>query len=616
MDAKKIIIDRLDSALRHRGVKLKRAALLETAAQAFGHHSSNEFGAATKRGDYDATAIAAMEADAETVAQPRTGPDGREGRRGGIVADIPIAISALEDGDLVYMTSGACEVARVTPEQLDALRLPYGSFDGDFYPLTDEEAGYVSDDLMPSSDGAVAALLGYSVLYLDRKHLAPTIEFDHEGSGQEGDLPSQAQALADATLYAHSLMRAVKALRGDVLVDPRGDGLGRVEVTVLIPIESAMAIGSPDIWRACLAELLSARTDRFRIGDGVAAAPSRTNLCVEVEMPRTDRYAAYDGSGRLLAEGSDLEEVKTSCNDDDGRYDLESHVVDRTDKTVMQAKYCWRPESLVDVEFEKGSSPDMAARILIQRQTIETLRNNLESEIRMGPDWRSWEKDLKKASHKRQEPIDDETLYRFRHAVADNHSKSSSGERSTVEYREARFVSKHLGGLLARLDRAEEAMRIAGIAPAEISRKSRKDAEERLAAIEAVRPSRSKETGLWRVLATQDGSVFDEIVEGVDEHDAGQKARELCGAAFRMDVDAFRDPEEDGEPGYIDEMDFDCECDSFHIEAVDMPDAVGIISDAMSLLSSSSFQHGMPLDHPARLKLFAARDLLVPKKTV
>jgi hypothetical protein len=43
---------------------------------------------------------------------------------------------------------------------------------------------------------------------------------------------------------------------------------------------------------------------------------------------------------------------------------------------------------------------------------------------------------------------------------------------------------------------------------------------------------------------------------------------------------------------------------------------VGIISDAMSLLSSSSFQHGMPLDHPARLKLFAARDLLVPKKTV
>lgn len=71
------------------------------------------------------------------------------------------------------------------------------------------------------------------------------------------------------------------------------------------------------------------------------------------------------------------------------------------------------------------------------------------------PDWCTWESDLKKAATKDAEPIGDEELDRFRHALADVHCKSSSAERHEVEYRLQRFGAKLWRKILARLDAVE-----------------------------------------------------------------------------------------------------------------------------------------------------------------
>jgi hypothetical protein len=71
------------------------------------------------------------------------------------------------------------------------------------------------------------------------------------------------------------------------------------------------------------------------------------------------------------------------------------------------------------------------------------------------PDWTRWESDLKRAAVKDAEPISDEELDRFRHALADVHCKSSSRERDEVEYRLQRFGAKMWRKILARLDAAE-----------------------------------------------------------------------------------------------------------------------------------------------------------------
>jgi hypothetical protein len=51
--SQKILVDRLAHALKSRGVDLKRSAVLEIAAQAFGHADSNHLAAAAKAGDLD-----------------------------------------------------------------------------------------------------------------------------------------------------------------------------------------------------------------------------------------------------------------------------------------------------------------------------------------------------------------------------------------------------------------------------------------------------------------------------------------------------------------------------------------------------------------------------------
>ena len=320
------------------------------------------------------------------------------------------------------------------------------------------------------------------------------------------------------------------------------------------------------------------------------------------------RYMAYGTEDMVvLIETDDLEAARKACEDEDGRADLETYVVDRHERTISRARWCWRSEPLPAV----AAPADAAAELFIARserdEAIERHQQTLRCDV---PDWRQWEADLKKASHKRQDPISDEILHQFRHAVADVHCKSTSSEKWEVTYRQERYVKKHLGGLLARLDRAEEALREAGLAPKEIARKSREDAAETLAAIEAVtarHPDRDM-PGLYEVDATRDGEVCREIFRVEDGQDPEDAGRAIAAKAFRLELEDFRfDGELDG---------FDSECDTFSVSPVAYPEVAAIIGDALMDLSSTSFQHGMPHDHPARIKLLAVVERLRPRPTV
>jgi len=82
-------------------------------------------------------------------------------------------------------------------------------------------------------------------------------------------------------------------------------------------------------------------------------------------------------------------------------------------------------------------------------------KRSYEQEVRFGPDWRSWTRDLKKASTRGARPLSDMDLHKIRHAVADNHSKSSESERSQTRWRVGTMMERHARALLLRLDIAE-----------------------------------------------------------------------------------------------------------------------------------------------------------------
>lgn len=335
------------------------------------------------------------------------------------------------------------------------------------------------------------------------------------------------------------------------------------------------------------------------------------------------RHVARNGEGETIAETNDLEEARGACRTEEDRTDLDAYVVDRTDRTISRARCCWRPEPLPAID----ACADVAAELFMARLERDEAVASHDTTLRISvPDWRAWEKDLKKASRKGQEPISDELLHQFRHAVADVHCKSSSSEKSEVVYRQARYVEKHLGGLIARLDRAEEALRDAGLAPKEIARKTKDDAAETLAAIEAVTSRRKDKSmpGLYEVDATRDGDKCREIFMVRDGEDPEDVGRRIAAKEFRIDLEDHRYPEAGSPDEEVDDdgnvipdySNFDSECDTFCVEAVDYPEAAAIISDALVELSTGGdFRYGIPHDHPARIKLIAARQMIVPKPT-
>lgn len=85
----------------------------------------------------------------------------------------------------------------------------------------------------------------------------------------------------------------------------------------------------------------------------------------------------------------------------------------------------------------------------------EDWKGSYEQEVRFGPDWRAWNSDLKRASTRGVVPLSDQDLHRIRHAVADNHCKSSESERSQTRWQVGTIMERHARALLLRLDLAE-----------------------------------------------------------------------------------------------------------------------------------------------------------------
>lgn len=332
--------------------------------------------------------------------------------------------------------------------------------------------------------------------------------------------------------------------------------------------------------------------------DPVTASP--TAPVFEREEGGAERFVVLDAACRVISRHHEEADARSAAEPID-----DAMVVDVAGRTALHDDRGWRR---IPVEGRDERETVMAASLAVATARLARSREMHGQTLRLDvPDWRAWEADLRKASRKGQEPLTDEVLHQFRHAVADVHCKSSASERSEVEWRQRLYVEKHLGGLMARLDRAEDALRAAGLAPAGTERRSRHDAEERLAAIEAVVPRREPRAipGLYEVDATRNGDRFREIFrvdEGVDHM---ERAYELAAEAFRIDVEEHRDPS-----GSLDEI--AGECDSFYVEPVHEPAAAVLITDALSALAFDASR----TDHPARIKMLAAREAVMPKPTI
>ena len=298
-----IVLNRLGDALARQGVKLKRSGLLQVAASAFGYRNEHEFTAAAAAGDLTPPEAAymgrtrvanigwmhffqqpngtvfAIDQEAfdgqtpgaarwilsplgevfdvsmmtgavnEPVPHERT--SGRENDRAG-PEDMACAPAAQDPAESVsYMTTACCEVADVTKEDLDALGLPYGTFDDEFYPLTAAENEYVADDVVTSCDGLRTALMGRSVLYGRRKHFMPTMEMP---VGADQDAPEKDDVVKEARAYAKRILGKVTEYGGTVIVDD--DMEDRISIGLAIPTSVACLHEGYDSWKDAVAWLM------------------------------------------------------------------------------------------------------------------------------------------------------------------------------------------------------------------------------------------------------------------------------------------------------------------------------------------------------------------------
>jgi len=297
-----IALNRMAAALAKHDVKLRRMQLLEVTAAALGYRNGHEMAAADTDGELTPPAAERIgtrhvegvgpmtllrDPDGVVFAVETARLDGVHGQAAkwilspfGGVLEIGEAAEAdhdgrqaptlvMWDGDALfhpvlgdgampidperpaYMTNGCCEAASVTAKDLDRLGLAYGSFDGEFYPLTEREGGYIAEDEVRADDGLHEALIAYSVLYRGAKHLMPTIEM---ANGPEDGFPPRDQVLREAMSYAQRILPKIEEMGGTVLVDTQeGD---RVGIQLLIPLEAAMEVGDFDAWRAHVAWLM------------------------------------------------------------------------------------------------------------------------------------------------------------------------------------------------------------------------------------------------------------------------------------------------------------------------------------------------------------------------
>ena len=179
--------------------------------------------------------------------------------------------------DYVYLTNGCCEnVGFVGASAMERLGLACGEFEGFFYPLTEAEANFIGTDHIAIGDSGTEAWLGFSILYRDRKWLAPVIEVRYRQE-HAADAGLQTRACAErASRQIHEQVAERAAdLGGHVLMSESAD---RFWIEVMLPFDLAMRHRHFDGWKHFLEHVFFAGIDRLE-RDGrrtVQALPIRS----------------------------------------------------------------------------------------------------------------------------------------------------------------------------------------------------------------------------------------------------------------------------------------------------------------------------------------------------
>lgn len=156
-----------------------------------------------------------------------------------LIAEIRGQADAIDPEAPAYLTNGCCESVHENGWMFEGKDLEAGRFEGEFYPLTDDEAAFIAEDLVASADGRMQALTGYSALYRGRKHIMPSIELH---VGPEHDAPAYEEVRRTAEEYVAAILPKVQALGGNVLLDADIDD--RVVIQILVPFSKVIELGN------------------------------------------------------------------------------------------------------------------------------------------------------------------------------------------------------------------------------------------------------------------------------------------------------------------------------------------------------------------------------------
>ena len=93
----------------------------------------------------------------------------------------------------VLMTNGLGEPAhdQVVQELYAEHNIPAGTWEGNFYPLSDAEMAYTRPDFGPNTANGDTILLGYTAIYQGRRYFVVTVEYSYRAEDRDQRNPRQ-----------------------------------------------------------------------------------------------------------------------------------------------------------------------------------------------------------------------------------------------------------------------------------------------------------------------------------------------------------------------------------------------------------------------------------------
>jgi hypothetical protein len=149
----------------------------------------------------------------------------------------PTDLLALQASQPVFLTNHCCEHAHGDEDLLDSLGIAYGTWQGEFYPLTGEEAARNAEDAVDTGLGTF--LTGYVVLFEGVKWFGPVLEASFQAAWNDHDpaLPSRADCLASLEAHAEELREPVAALGGRLVLTTDACQGDRHCLQILLPAQ-------------------------------------------------------------------------------------------------------------------------------------------------------------------------------------------------------------------------------------------------------------------------------------------------------------------------------------------------------------------------------------------